>query len=172
MNNQLENIRKWLLIGGIVFLAVFVVVVKISLSPDKSDRKIFGKKYQPVDPEIEMVFVEGSTFWMGCNDELGSDAFHIGTEFPEHEVTVNSFFIGKYEVTQAQWQAVMGDNPSLFKGVSLPVEQVNWYDAQKFVRRLSAATGKKYRLPTEAEWEYAARGGNKSEGLNTAAATT
>ena len=72
--------------------------------------------------------------------------------------------MGKYEVTQAQWKAVMGSNPSRFKGDNLPVENVSWDDVQAFIRKLNQLTGKRYRLPTEAEWEYAARGGNKSRG--------
>ena len=85
--------------------------------------------------------------------------------FVEGNGTVKSFHIGKYEVTQGQWVALMGSNPSCFKsGDNYPVEQVSWTDAQEFISRLNAATGKNFRLPTEAEWEYAARGGNKSRG--------
>jgi len=109
--------------------------------------------------EPEMVFVEGGTFMMGSNS---GDA----DEKPVHEVTLSSFSIGKYEVTQAQWQAVMGDNPSYFKGCeNCPVEMVSWNDIQGYIQKLNAQTGKQYRLPTEAEWEYAARGGNKSRNL-------
>jgi formylglycine-generating enzyme required for sulfatase activity len=79
-------------------------------------------------------------------------------------VTVSDFYIGKYEVTQKQWVDVMGSNPSKFKGDDLPVEMVSWNDVQKFIEAVNQKTGKKYRLPTEAEWEYAARGGNKSKG--------
>ena len=75
---------------------------------------------------------------------------------------IKSFYIGKYEVTQAQWKTIKGDNPSVFKGDSLPVETVSWDDAQEFIEKLNARTGRNYKLPTEAEWEYAARGGNKS----------
>lgn len=87
-------------------------------------------------------------------------------EKPVHSVTVSDFYIGKYEVTQAQWKAIMGDNPSYFKncGGNCPVESVSWNDVQEFIKKLNAKTGKKYRLPTEAEWEYAARGGTKSKG--------
>ena len=76
----------------------------------------------------------------------------------------NNYYIGKYEVTQALWQAVMGSNPSCFKGDDLPVEMVTWNDCQDFISKLNAMTGKRFRLPSEAEWEYAARGGNKSRG--------
>jgi formylglycine-generating enzyme required for sulfatase activity len=109
---------------------------------------------------IDMVFVLGGTFTMGCTAEQLSDC--NDNEKPEHYVTLNDFYIGKYEVTQAQWKAVMGseNNPSYFRGDNLPVEQVSWNDVQDFIKILNERTGKNYRLPTEAEWEYAARGGN------------
>ncbi len=107
--------------------------------------------------EPEMVFVEGGTFKMGSND--------YDSEKPIHDVTLSDFYIGKYPVTQAQWHAVMGENPSHFKGCDdCPVENVSWDDVQEFIKKLNDRTGKNYRLPTEAEWEYAARGGNKSKG--------
>lgn len=112
--------------------------------------------------DMEMVFVQGGTFTMGCTSEQGSDC--DADESPSHRVTVSDFYIGKYEVTQKQWKAVMGNNPSYHKGDNLPVESVSWLDIQKFVKRLNAQTGKHYRLPTEAEWEYASRGGNRSNG--------
>ena len=112
--------------------------------------------------DIEMVFVKGGMFTMGATSEQGSDA--DSDETPTHSVTLSDFYIGKYEVTQAQWRAVMGNNPSYFKGDNLPVECVSWNDIQKFIKKLNAQTGKNFRLPTEAEWEYAARGGNQSRG--------
>ena len=113
-------------------------------------------------PEIEMVWVSGGTFTMGATSEQGSDAWD--GEKPAHSVTLSGYYIGKYEVTQAQWKAVMGNNPSRFKGDNLPVENVSWNDVQEFIRKLNQLTGKSYRLPTEAEWEYAARGGSNSRG--------
>ena len=113
-------------------------------------------------PEIEMVWVSGGTFTMGATSEQGSDAWD--DEKPAHSVTLSGYYIGKYEVTQAQWKAVMGNNPSYFKGDNLPVENVTWNDVQEFIRKLNQLTGKSYRLPTEAEWEYAARGGSNSSG--------
>jgi len=111
-------------------------------------------------PNIEMVYVKGGCYQMG-------DAFGDGRpdETPVHQVCVDDFNMGKYEVTQAQWQAVMGSNPSFFKecGGDCPVEQVSWEEAQEFIRQLNGKTGKNYRLPTEAEWEYAARSGGKRE---------
>jgi formylglycine-generating enzyme required for sulfatase activity len=106
--------------------------------------------------EPEMVFVKGGTFQMG-NTSGDSD------EAPVHSVTLSDFYIGKYEVTQAQWKALMGSNPSDFSGCdNCPVEQVSPDDAHNFITKLNQQTGKHYRLPTEAEWEYAARGGSQS----------
>ena len=111
---------------------------------------------------IEMVRVEAGTFTMGATAEMKNPEFY---EKPTHRVTLtNDYYIGKYEVTQALWQTVMGNNPSEFKGDNLPVEQVSWNDCQEFISKLNRITGKMFRLPTEAEWEYAARGGNKSRG--------
>ena len=109
-----------------------------------------------------MVYVEGGTFSMGATSEQGEDADY--DEKPTHQVTLSSFSIGKYEVTQEEWEAVMESNTSKFKGAKFPVEQVSWNDCQEFIRKLNQMTGKKFRLPTEAEWEYAARGGSKSRG--------
>ena len=111
---------------------------------------------------IDMVRVEAGTFTMGATSEM-KDPWD--DEKPAHQVTLtNDYYIGKYEVTQALWKAVMGNNPSKFKGDNLPVEQVSWNDCQEFISKLNRITGKTFRLPTEAEWEYAARGGNKSRG--------
>ena len=111
---------------------------------------------------IDMVRVEAGTFTMGATAEM-KDPFE--DEKPTHLVTLtNDYYIGKYEVTQALWKAVMGNNPSYFKGDNLPVEKVSWDDCQEFISKLNRITGKKFRLPTEAEWEYTARGGKKSRG--------
>ena len=111
---------------------------------------------------IDMVRVEAGTFTMGATAEMEDPN---DNEKPTHRVTLtNDYYIGKYEVTQALWQTVMGNNPSMFKGDNLPVEQVSWDDCQEFISKLNRITGKMFRLPTEAEWEYAARGGNKSRG--------
>ncbi len=118
--------------------------------------KVVGSGKKPY--EHEMVFVKGGTFMMGSND--GED-----DERSVHQVTLTDFSIGKFEVTQAQWRTVMGSNPSKFAGCDqCPVEQVSWDDVQQFITTLNSKTGKNYRLPTEAEWEYAARGGNQSRG--------
>ena len=109
-----------------------------------------------------MIAVQGGTFTMGATGEQGSDAY--SDEKPAHKVTVSSFYIGQTEVTQELWEAVMGGNPSKFKGAKRPVENVSWDNCQEFIRKLNAKTGKSFRLPTEAEWEYAARGGSRSQG--------
>ena len=111
---------------------------------------------------FDMIKVEGGTFTMGATSEQGGAAFD--DEKPAHQVTLSDYYIGETEVTQALWQAVMGSNPSRFKGSSNPVESVSWNDCQEFIRKLNSLTGRTFRLPTEAEWEFAARGGNESKG--------
>ena len=110
-----------------------------------------------------MVKVKAGSFTMGATKEQGSDA--EDDEKPSHLVTLTKdYYIGQTEVTQALWLAVMGSNPSQYRGYNRPVEQVTWEDCQTFISKLNSMTGAKFRLPTEAEWEYAARGGNKSQG--------
>jgi len=143
----------------------------------------FGQNQHPAEPE--MVLVNGGTFLMGCSTEQGRDCNE--DELPLHSVTVGSFYIGKYPITQKQWQLLMGDavekphgqgneNSPVYgeggeyhpygygEGDDFPRYYVSWEEAQEFIRRLNGATGKNYRLPTEAEWEFAARGGDKSKG--------
>ena len=110
---------------------------------------------------LEMVWVEGGTFTMGCNETPKGVKLTYALAKPAHRVTVDGFYVGRYEVTQALWEAVMGENPSKFKGADLPVESVSWMEAQQFCMVLSQLTGRRFRLPTEAEWEFAARGGSQ-----------
>ena len=112
--------------------------------------------------EYPMVYVSGGSFDMGATSEQGSDA--DSDEQTVHRVTLSSYRIGKYEVTQELWEAVMGSNPSHFKGARHPVEMVSWDDCQRFINKLNELTGQNFRLPTEAEWEFAARDGNSSRG--------
>ena len=114
---------------------------------------------------FQMVAIEGGTFTMGVDSVAVEQGLANADELPAHEVTLSPYSIGQTEVTQELWQAVMGTNPSSFTGdLQRPVEQVSWEDCQEFIARLNALTGKNFRLPTEAEWEYAARGGSKSRG--------
>lgn len=118
----------------------------------------------------EMVVLPGGSFLMGSPPDPGPDPFSneppkpIGESNarPQRRVQIQSFAIGKYEVTQEQWYAFLGSNPSANKGRTLPVEQVSWDDVQEFITKLNQKTGQKYRLPSEAEWEYAARGGSST----------
>ena len=118
--------------------------------------------------DLEMVYIPGGTFMMGSPED---ERYRQSREKPQHEVRVEAFYMGKYQVTQKQWQAVaklpkierdLDPEPSRFKGENRPVEQVSWYDAVEFCGRLSKATGKEYRLPSEAEWEYACRAGSST----------
>ena len=119
---------------------------------------------------FKMVPVEGGTFMMGASDD---DVDAYDNEKPSHKVTLSSYSIGQTEVTQKLWVAIMGNNPSCYNGLpQRPVERVSWDDCQVFITKLNQLTGKTFRLPTEAEWEFAARGGNKSHGYIYAGSNT
>ena len=137
---------------------------KVDISPTigKANYTPNVKTFYANGVSFEMVEVRGGTFRMGATSEQGGDV--DSDEKPVHSVTLSSFYIGKTEVTQALWKAVMGSNPSEFKGGNRPVESVSWNDCQEFIRKLNALIGRNFRLPTEAEWEFACRGGNNSRG--------
>ena len=126
----------------------------VNINPQSSFTEDLGNGVQ-----LEMIAIPGGTFWMGSP---ANEAERQDHESPQHQVTVPSFFMGKYPLTQAQYQAIMGHNPSGFKGNNRPVETVSWDDAVTFCQKLSQRTGKNYRLPSEAEWEYACRAGTKT----------
>ena len=147
-----------------IIVAVVIVILGIFIwQPRKSD---YTETVNNID--FDMIYVSGGGFKMGSNENED--------EKPIHQVNISSFYIGKYEVTQALWEGVMGTNPSEFKGDSRPIESISWDNIQIFIRKLNQLTGKRYRLPTEAEWEYAAGGGslhqkyagtNNKDSLNT-----
>ena len=151
------NRYGWLLFLGII-LAAIVVGVVIRVKQGEEETLTFTAN----GVSFTMVYVQGGTFTMGATSEQGSDA--DDNEKPTHRVTVSSYYIGQTEVTQALWQAVMDNNPSHFKGLNRPVENISYNDCKAFIRKLNSLTGQNFRLPTEAEWEFAARGGNKSRG--------
>lgn len=152
---------------GVVILALGVIAYRANWGGAPADTieaappVLSGETITVNGVSFKMIAVEGGTFQMGATSEQ-QDA--RDDEKPVHSVTLSSYHIGETEVTQALWQAVMGGNPSHFKGDNLPVEQVSWDDCQAFISRLNQLTGRNFRLPTEAEWEFAARGGNKSRG--------
>ncbi|MFM9949507.1 MAG: SUMF1/EgtB/PvdO family nonheme iron enzyme [Saprospiraceae bacterium] len=166
---------KWGAIAAGILLAVFIIFKVAGGSgessesePDIQSPSLAANLPAPLQKlETNMVPITGGTFTMGCKDAQrdGYYGYCSDWEKPSHQVHVGNFSIGGYEVTQAQWRAVMGSDPSYNKGCDeCPVEQVFWEDIQEFIQKLNALTGKRYRLPAEAEWEYAARGGNQSKG--------
>lgn len=157
----------WALVVAVAIVAIWLMVpfnkgASSDNSFNDSDYTPKIKTFYANGVPFDMVEVRGGTFRMGATSEQGSDA--LDNEKPVHSVTLSGYYIGKTEVTQALWEAVMGNNPSRFKGDNLPVEWVSWNDCQEFIRKLNALTGQNFRLPTEAEWEFACRGGNNSRG--------
>ncbi len=150
------------------FEIVMLTATGSSITPAEMGRAKAFKEPLGQDVSLEMVAIPGGTFMMGSPD---TEIDRYADESPQHQVTVPAFFLGKYPITQTQWRFVAGlpqmeheltDDPARFKGNDLPVEKVSWWDAQEFCVRLSQHTGRNYRLPTEAEWEYACRAGTKT----------
>ena len=131
----------------------------VDADSDVAELPVADRTFTVKGVEFTMVYVEGGTFMMGSDDADAED-----DEKPVHQVTLSDYYIGQTEVTQALWQAVMGSNISCFKGDNLPVESVSWYDCQDFIGKLNQITGENFCLPTEAQWEFAARGGVYSKG--------
>ena len=141
----------------ISFITLFILFI-FGLNAN-AQKKTFTETVNGVS--FKMIYVEGGTFTMGATPELRAYASEI--EYPAHRVTISSYFIGETEVTQELWMAVMKDNPSEYKSKYHPVNHVTWNDANDFCKELSKLTGKRYCLPTEAQWENAARGGKYSK---------
>ena len=150
-------------LAGLILFALGFFVSRSLYRESPANDNVFQDKTFNVSVPFEMVAVKGGTFIMGATPEDGANDPNDKKKIA-HEVTVGDYYIGKYEVTQGLWKAVMGTNPSKWVDDNLPVEQVSWNDCQEFIKRLNKITGKKFRLPTEAEWEYAARGGMESHG--------
>lgn len=158
-NTQGTTTKKWWIVGSLLVIAtiVFFVLAKSNTNATKNLITNDTPNMEVIDSLTHnMILVEGGSFIMGKD---------TGLEWTQkHKVTLSDFYIGVFEVTQSQWKAVMGNNPSVFKGDNLPVENVKWGDVLLFIQKLNTITGKNYRLPTEAEWEYAAKGGKYSKG--------
>lgn len=176
MLNRLDakqaNIEKELADGAVQDVAAMheALEKKKQIEEHNAKANVAIKTYTANGVSFTMVEVEGGTFTMGATPEQGSDA--DSDEKPAHQVTLSSFSIGQTEVTQELWQAVMGSNPSYFTEDQRPVDQVNWKACQKFIKKLNKLTGQQFRLPTEAEWEYAARGGKHSMGYKYSGSNT
>ncbi len=147
------------LIGCGLFAVLLCFAMASCSGGDGGNSKKENRTFNVGGVEFTMVYVEGGTFMMGSDDEEAWDS-----EKPVHKVTLSDYYIGQTEVTQALWKAVMGSNPSGFIGDNLPVEMVSWDDCQDFIGKLNQITGENFSLPTEAQWEFAARGGNYSKG--------
>lgn len=138
------------------------VYVTIEENSGLTQKEIQNKTYTVNGISFTMIGVTGGTFWMGATKEQAGDADL--DESPMHKVQLSSFSIGQTEVTQELWGAVMDNVPSKFRGDKLPVENVSYEDCMRFIGKLNQLTGETFRMPTEAEWEFAARGGTKSKG--------
>jgi len=157
--------------GGNKVIEWDVLADVADLEVERARFKVIAKKVENVTFTVKgvsftMIAVEGGTFLMGCPD--GQNCENLSSSQPAHNVTLHDYYIGRTEVTQGLWEAVMGSNPSYHRGNSYPVEQVSWYDCQDFVKKLntllaSQLRGRRFAMPTEAQWEFAARGGRQSK---------
>ena len=155
---------------GVVNVSDVTALVNFIINGDSGEEFTY-ETFNVNGVSFDMAEVEGGTFTMGATEEQGSDV--SDNEKPAHQVMLSPYYIGKTEVTQELWEAVMGSNPSFFSGnKNRPVENVSWDDCQVFINKLNRLTGKRFRLPTEAEWEYAARGGKKSKGYKYSGSNT
>lgn len=158
-----QSVRGDVNYDGNVSISDVTALIDYLLLGEWPDEEVQTETFTVNGVTFKMVAVQGGTFTMGATPEQGSNA--ESDEYPTHQVKLSSFCIGETEVTQELWVAVMGYNPSVFTGdLSRPVESLSWDYCQAFVVKLKELTGRSFRLPTEAEWEYAARGGAQSLG--------
>lgn len=162
-NNNSKTVLKkkvfWASVFSVVVILICLIFYFLTISKNRFSDVIDNNVLTVNGVSYRMVPVKGDTFQMGATSQQENPD---DDEIPVHAVTLSDYSIGETEVTQGLWMAVMGSNPSKYKGEDLPVENVSWEDCQSFIERLNILTGAQYRLPTEAEWEYAARGGNMS----------
>ena len=149
--------------GTITFL-LLVSTISCKKEEEKEAVEVGSDTYTIRGVSFNMIKVQGGSFYMGATSEQGTND-PVSNEYPVHKVTLSDYYIGETEVTQGLWTVIMGGVvPSVYVGLSRPVENISWDDCITFITRLNQVTGKKFRLPTEAEWEYAARGGKLSRG--------
>jgi formylglycine-generating enzyme required for sulfatase activity len=170
-----KKTRKKVLVWMVAVLVVVGIAIGVvynytppPLLNASQPQEISGETFTVNGISFKMMKVEGGVFRMGGTSEQNPTSL----ENPVHRVTLSTYYIGETEVTQALWKAVMGLNPSYFTGNNRPVEKVSWDDCQTFIRKLNSLTGENFRLPTEAEWEFAARGGNNSRGYQYSGSNT
>ncbi len=137
----------------------FKPTISNTMAAEEQSSTVGNKEFEVNGVRFQMIYVSGGRFTMGATYAHSADAYE--TELPAHAVELSSFYLGETEVTQALWKAVMGTNPSSVKGDNLPVDNVSWVDCWEFIRKLNRLTGAQFVLPTEAQWEYAAKGGNR-----------
>ncbi|HEX5026254.1 MAG TPA: formylglycine-generating enzyme family protein [Agriterribacter sp.] len=161
----MKSVLKYALLLGLMFAFVNVLVAQEANSKKKKKKKKKGEIELPVVSRELLDSIQNNLVWVTGGKFVMGNSAGEADEKPMHEVIVDGFSMSRYPVTQRQWVAIMGNNPSEFQGCDqCPIDKVSWDDAQQFIKILNLLTGKKYTLPTEAEWEFAAKGGKDGRG--------